>query len=136
MDKQELEQLVQLRKRKARVENLIDKFEQKVDWDWHYEYPNGRPVPKIEIGQTDCTMYLDTLRALDKAIDKRISTIELWIAQFDDDVALQNILSCKYCDGLKDKEIANIVGFERSVITRRINNFWKTQTNTQNTKKV
>lgn len=49
--------------------------------------------------------------------------IDLWLESIED-LEMKEILSLKYSDGLLDREIADILGYERSSITRKVDSYF------------
>lgn len=130
MDKARLEHLnctkAEIRFLTAEIEN----WPEGIVTDYYYDYPNGQKRVKPLMGYADCSGLKLLLDAKLQALQNEIEQMEQYLDTIED-TEIRSILRLRYRNGLTHEQIGNELGYERSVISRKINDFWRS--NTQNT---
>ena len=92
------------------------------------DYKTGYPIPKIEMGYDDGSIYKDQLIkkliATKKKLQAKIIDAERFI-ETQTDSELRTILRSYYINGLSQEEIGKLLGYDRSTITKKLKRFWK-----------
>lgn len=130
MDKKQLEHLNCTKAEIRFLTKEIEEWPEGIVTDYYYDYPNGQKRVRPLIGVADCIGIKRRLDEVLADLNREVQQMEDFLADIDD-TELRAILRLKYRNGLTHEQIGNELGYERSVITRKINDFWRS--NTQNT---
>ena len=94
---------------------------------FYKDYRTGKGIPKTDIGSDggdeEEARLLEEIRKLRKERAKRILRMERFLERVSDP-EMRTILRLYYRDGLSQKEIGERLGYDRSVISRKISTFW------------
>lgn len=97
-----------------------------------FDYSKGYPMPQSVIG-FDQKKY-DQLQARDqcrkKQLEQECAEIETFVENIDDSL-IRRIFRLYFIDGRKQKDVANAVHLERSVVSRKIDGYMKVTHKTQ-----
>jgi len=130
MNEQRLEQLrsikAELKYRTIEIEN----WPQGLVVDFCYDYPNGKKRVRPLIGMGDCSGLKTQLQQRIDELERERIAVEKYLESLPDQ-ELRSMLTLRYVYGLTHQQIGKEIGYERSVITRKIQHYFESCT--QNT---
>lgn len=132
MDEQRLDNLRALKAEIRYRTKEIENWPQGIVTDYYYDYPNGQKRVKPLLGVADCSGLKRKLQGKIEALEREINAIEDYLATIPDP-EMRAILCMRYRYGLTHQQIGEEIGYERSVISRKIKQFFDSCT--QNTLK-
>lgn len=94
---------------------------------FYKDYRTGKGIPKTDIGSDggseEEARLLKEIRKLRKERAKRILRMEKFLERVPDP-EMRTILRMYYRDGKSQREIGERLGYDRSMISRKISAFW------------
>lgn len=125
MDKARLEHLNCLKAEYNALLKEVQNWPEGIVTDFYYDYPNGHKRPRPLIGIADCS-------GLKRTLDDKLTTLQTEIEQVEqyldtiEDTEIRAIFRLRYRNGLKISQIGQELGYDKSVISRRIKAYWST----------
>lgn len=125
MEKTRLEQLRGLKLESKQLEKkVIERLEAEKGisvGDTYGDYRTGFKKVKAQTGIMDpvADKYIQKIRNKKRLIDAEILELEVWLDEIKDSTS-RTILRAYYDDGMTQEEIASMIGYERSNISRII----------------
>ena len=145
MDKKKLSQLRPLKRELALIDKRLEKLyerQENVPVVMGKVTGSSRDFPYTEVRTSVLMDEPKEMDEIDKQIrirekrreqvEKLITEIEQFIAEIPDSIDRQ-IFELIYIDGKKQREVAELVGLERSVISKKITNYLNLHTKHKNT---
>ena len=129
--KAEIRELTAIIENRYRDESLIGND---VILDYSKSYP---PIPQGVVGfdQAKYRRLQDRDRRRKEQLEKECAEIEDFIESIEDSLT-RRIFRMTFIDGEKQRKVAKAVHLDRSVVSRKINNFLKVAQKTQKTQKT
>lgn len=128
MTKKEMEELISIKQEINAIEMSLCAPKSTYTFAFYKDYRTGFPIPKIETGYDDGSIYKDQLikrlTATKKKLQKKIIDAEKFI-EIQTDSELRTILRSYYINGLSQEEIGKLLGYDRSTITKKLKRFWR-----------
>lgn len=128
MTKKEMEELISIKQEINAIEMSLCAPKSTYTFAFYKDYKTGFPIPKIETGYDDGSIYKDQLIkkliATKKKLQAKIIDAERFI-ETQTDSELRTILRSYYINGLSQEEIGKLLGYDRSTITKKLKRFWK-----------
>lgn len=130
MTKKEMEELISIKQEINAIEMSLCAPKSTYTFAFYKDYKTGYPIPKIETGYDDGSIYKDQLIkrliATKKKLQRKIIDAEKFI-EIQTDSELRTILRSYYINGLSQEEIGKLLGYNQSVISRKLSIFWQKQ---------
>ncbi|WP_455010846.1 hypothetical protein [Mogibacterium timidum] len=130
MTKKEMEELISIKQEINAIEMSLCAPKSTYTFAFYKDYKTGYPIPKIEMGYDDGSICKDQLIkkliATKKKLQAKIIDAEKFI-EIQTDSELRTILRSYYINGLSQEEIGKLLGYNQSVISRKISIFWRKQ---------
>ena len=130
MTKKEMEELISIKQEINAIEMSLCAPKSTYTFAFYKDYKTGHPIPKIETGYDDGTIdkeqLIKKLITAKKKLQSKIIEAEEFIAE-QNESELRTILRSYYINGLSQEEIGKLLGYNQSVISRKISIFWRKQ---------
>lgn len=130
MTKKEMEELISIKQEINAIEMSLCAPKSTYTFAFYKDYRTGFPIPKIETGYDDGTIdkeqLIKKLITAKKKLRSKIIEAEEFIAE-QNESELRTILRSYYINGLSQEEIGKLLGYNQSVISRKISIFWRKQ---------
>lgn len=130
MTKKEMEELISIKQEINAIEMSLCAPKSTYTFAFYKDYKTGHPIPKIETGYDDGTIdkeqLIKKLITAKKKLQSKIIEAEEFIAE-QNESELRTILRSYYINGLSQEEIGQLLGYNQSVISRKISIFWRKQ---------
>lgn len=124
MDKAKLEHLnctkAEIRLLTAEIQN----WPEGIVVDFYYDYPNGHKRPRPLIGYADCSGLKRTLEIKLATLQAEIEQMERYLDTIED-TEIRAILRLRYRNGLSFEQIGNELGYDRSTVGKKLNEYWR-----------
>lgn len=124
MDKKQLEHLNCTKAEIRFLTKEIEGWPEGIVTDYYYDYPNGQKRVRPLIGVADCAGIKRRLDQVLADLNREVQQMEDFLANIDD-TELRAILRLKYRNGLTHEQIGQELGYEKSTITKKVNEYWK-----------
>lgn len=128
MDRRDLEKLRGLR---AEIESLQHiRPKSRTVSIFYKDYRTGVGIPKTDVGldsgEEERRELAKKILRKERQLSRRVSEIEDWLDSVPDP-EMRAILRYYYADGMSQQEIGEKLGYDQSVISRRLAAFWMLQ---------
>ncbi len=119
MDKHQLEHLNCIKAEIKVLTREVENFPQGIVSDYCYTYPNGQKRVTPIVGLADCRHIKKRLDLKLKALEEELEAIEDYLETVED-TEMRAILRLKYRNGMTHTQIGQELGYDQSVISKRI----------------
>lgn len=130
------DELAKIRILKAKIKSIRDELDNAplgdvFVGDTYKDYSSGQGVVKAVYGYGLSKKAYNRQEALKKALSAKLAELQDRLAEMEDwldsleDEEIETILRMKYRNGLKDWQIAEELGYERSTVTYKLIKFFR-----------
>lgn len=128
MTKTDFEQLLSIKREIDTIELSLCSPKSVYVSAFYKDYRTGYPVPKVEVGHDDGSAEKEELMKRLAVQKKKLQEIVVKAEEFisaQPDSETRAILRGYYIAGMSQEEIGNKLGYNQSVISRKIKLFWR-----------
>ena len=138
MTRKEMEQCISLRHEIKSIEASMKSPKSSYVVVFYKDYRTGKGIPKarqeVDNGEEELKALKAQLDSRKRRLMRKLKKAEEFISKVDDSL-MRTILTRKYLEGAKQKEIAEELNYSEARISQLINSFWLEQS-TKNIKAI
>lgn len=130
MTRKEMEQCISLRHEIKAIEDSMKSPKSTYVVVFYKDYRTGKGIPKakqeVDNGEEELKALKAQLDSRKRRLMRKLKKAEEFISEVDDSL-MRTILTRKYLEGAKQKEIAEELNYSEARISQLINSFWLEQ---------